>query len=265
MKRLTDIEKIELIKKYETEKYSCVKLWKLFWISWPAVRWLLLRRNIKIKNLSETIRKYEIVENYFDNINDENKAYILWLLFADWCNQTEKNSVILWLKLGDSNILKKITKLIQKDKPILSRWNNQRYITIANKHISKRLEELWMYKSKTFTIKPPLYLREDLIRHFIRWYWDGDWWIKKEWKKWQLCVVWTEDLCLRIEKQFNKLWVNCYIRIRHPKNNNNIRMLEISWNKQVKKICKYLYENCNLYIDRKKILADYWIWYNAIK
>ena len=68
-----------------------------------------MRRNgYKAKSQSELQRKYNIDETFFDVIDTEEKAYFLGLLYADGCNATNRNAVILSLKEDDKEILEKI-------------------------------------------------------------------------------------------------------------------------------------------------------------
>ena len=117
-RRLSHEEKIELFKLFETDNYTGKQLSELFPISSVAINNLLRRNGYKSKSQSELQRKYPIVEDFFDKIDTEEKAYILGLLYADGCNQTERNSVIISLKEDDKEILEKITLLIQPTKPL---------------------------------------------------------------------------------------------------------------------------------------------------
>ena len=55
---------------------------------------LLKENNIHIRDVSECHRKYELNEQYFDNIDTPNKAYIIGLLIADG-NISQKNSELI--------------------------------------------------------------------------------------------------------------------------------------------------------------------------
>ena len=102
---------------FKTGKYSGNQLTNYFPISQVAINGLLRRNGYDAKSASELKRKYPIVEDFFDEINTEEKAYILGLLYADGYNDTNRNSVSLGLKETDREILDKITVLIQPTKP----------------------------------------------------------------------------------------------------------------------------------------------------
>lgn len=253
-RRLTHNEKTELFIKYKTGEYTAVDLAKKFPITSTAILGLLKRQRFKIKSQSELQRKYAIVENYFDEIDTQEKAYILGLLYADGCNYMLRNAVTLALKESDINILKKITGLIQPQKPIRfikkekKEWSNIYQITIQNKHISQRLAELGCMNAKTFKIKFPEWLNNDLTPHFVRGYFDGDGWVGKA----SICIVSTLNFCNSLSKIIKeKLNINTYIRARCPERKNNIRMLEISGGKQTRKFLKWMYKDATIFIERK--------------
>ena len=124
-RRLNHQEKSDLFMMYETGNYTAVELSQLFPITNVAISALLKRNGYQAKSQSELQRKYPIQEIFFDDINTEEKAYILGLLYADGWNQTERNSVSLSLKEADKEILDKVTSLIQPTKPL-------KYINTSN-------------------------------------------------------------------------------------------------------------------------------------
>ena len=111
-RRLSHQEKSELFRMYETGNYSGNQLTNYFPISQVAINNLLRRNGYVAKSASDLKRKYPIVEDFFDVIDTEEKAYILGLLYADGYNNTDRNSVSLGLKETDREVLDKITEEI---------------------------------------------------------------------------------------------------------------------------------------------------------
>jgi len=209
-------------------------------------------------------RKYTINQHYFDSIDTEEKAYFLGFLYADGHNS--KSSVTLALKEDDKPILELFQTLINSNCPLKFRNNekdrlngenrkDQWILTLYNYHLSQALNNLGMIGDKTFSLTfpnenkiPPL-----LLRHFIRGFFDGDGWVNENGKS--ICIVSTLEFCNDLNKVFEKeLGVSCYIRARHPKKNNNIRMLEKKGRIAIKTILKYLYDDCTISLDRKHTL-----------
>lgn len=263
-RRLTHQEKSELFKMYETGKYTGKQLSGIFPVSDVAINALLRRNGYQAKSQSELQRKYSVVEDFFDNIDTQEKAYILGLLYADGCNQTERNSIILGLKETDKEILDKITKLIQPSKPLqhvitinnsFENSQNQYRLVIQNKHISQRLVELGCGKAKTHNLVFPTeeQVPKHLQRHFVRGYFDGDGSVSGDKQK-QFNLVGTINFLLPLQQilmgelGFSKTKLDQ----RYKGRNNKIRSLRYCGINQCITFRDWLYKDANIYMERKK-------------
>ena len=248
-RRLTHKEKTELFTKYESGKYTGADLAKEYPISLTAINGLLRRNGYKSKSQSELQRKYNIDETFFDVINTEEKAYFLGFLYADGCNATNRNAVILSLKEDDKEILEILNSLLQPEKPLGHTKSGQATLLISNKHISQRLIELGCHRAKTYTLVFPSekQVPKHLVRHFVRGYFDGDGWVGKK----AISIVSTLNFCNSLAEILNQeLNVNSYIRARFPERKNNIRQLEIN-HKQARTFLKWIYNDSAIYLQRK--------------
>ena len=128
--------------------------------------------------------------HYFDEIDTEEKAYWLGFLTADgWISKSSKTGSCVTgieLQYGDIGHLKKFNKSICGNYQITDRWKP---CLISTKDSTKkhhtcaiRVFSLLMYNSlcrlgfsnnKSYDFHIPE-IREDLIRHYIRGYFDGD-------------------------------------------------------------------------------------------
>ena len=63
-------------------------------------------------------RKYPVDEQFFDEIDSEEKAYFLGMLYADGTNSMKKTEVSLRLQEEDYEILTKLNNLLQPTKPL---------------------------------------------------------------------------------------------------------------------------------------------------
>lgn len=61
--------------------------------------------DLGIKNKGR--RKYSLNEEYFDVIDNQNKAYYLGLLYADGCNNVQRYAIHLDLQIDDREIIEK--------------------------------------------------------------------------------------------------------------------------------------------------------------
>ena len=264
-KRLTNQEKINLVNDFQNITQNATTLSKKYGITMAAICGLLHRRGFETNYYKTCGQKYDINEAFFDNIDTEEKAYILGLLYADGYNNESRNSVNLSLIEKDKNILDKITLLIQPTKPLQfiersiknKNLQNVYRLVIANKHISQQLAKLGCMQAKTFKITFPEWLQDDLIPHFIRGYCDGDGYINKNSHNPTVSIVATEIFCNKLAEILKeKCDINCYIRTRHKERNNNTRMLEISGRQQVISFLNFTYKNANIFLDRKMELAN---------
>jgi hypothetical protein len=126
-----------------------------------------------------TWRKYPIDEEFFNEIDSEEKAYFLGMLYADGTNSTKKTEVSLRLQEEDYKLLSKLNNLLQSTKPLLPIVRDKKrkilYRMIINsKKISYKLNELGVVPNKTFKLIYPIWLNKNLHNHFIRGYFDGD-------------------------------------------------------------------------------------------
>ena len=200
-------------------------------------------------------RKYYFDENYFENIDTEDKAYFLGLLMADGYVATSERFVTIALKESDVKILNKFKKAIKSEAPLSNKKNcTQKVLTLCSKKLVNDLKNLGMTRNKTFTLKFPN-IQEEYIRHFIRGYFDGDGCISINKDKHNVRVnfVGTEDMLKHIVEIFVK---ECGAHkpdlIENSNNNGNI-VYSVQWGNiyTCHKIYNYLYKGANIYLDRK--------------
>lgn len=221
-----------------------------------TVRDILVQNNIKIRSISQSRRKYDINENYFDVIDDPNKAYILGLLYADGNRSGNSNTITINLQEGDRDILDKIKNCIGFSGPLMyidyhSRDNrqNQWKLVISNKHMAEQLYQYGVVPNKEFKVEFPKFLNEELLPHFIRGYLDGDGCICKTEKR--VSLTGTEMLLSGIKSYVeNKLGI--HFSLSHYNKKNPITCdIRIAGRNQCKKFLDYIYDNATIYLNRK--------------
>ena len=217
---------------------------------------ILRKHNISGRDDSHKGRKYTINENYFDIIDSPNKAYILGLLYADGCNYLPQHHVKIELQETDKDILDKINKEINSNKPLFfnplndknSNWKNTYRLTITNKHISEQLNELGVVQNKSLILTPPIWLDDELISHFIRGYMDGDGCISEQFIE----IASTNEMCLYVQKYcMDVLNINATIRDVYNNPKSNTKLLFINGRRQMKIFLDHIYQNAEMYIQRK--------------
>jgi DNA invertase Pin-like site-specific DNA recombinase len=155
---------------------------KQYHIDVTSVYNLFKRNGLTIREFCDSRREYEIDTNYFDSIDTANKAYILGLFYADGCNKLSKHQMDISLQEEDKHILEDIKRELKTNRPLSfvdyntknPNHKNQYKLSITNKHISQKLNELGMVDAKSLVLEFPEWLDESLYSHFIRGYFDGD-------------------------------------------------------------------------------------------
>jgi len=130
--------------------------------------------------------KYKIDEMYFDNIDTEYKAYILGFIYADGSIIQPKGNRKMNLRIAiqeeDGYILQKFAdeaaggqiKIMNPPAVQKRGWKKRVIVSIVSDKLCNRLIELGCCPNKSKVgIKFPI-LDNQLIRHFIRGFLDGD-------------------------------------------------------------------------------------------
>ena len=209
--------------------------------------------------------KYHVNQDYFQAIDNEWKAYWLGFLYADGyvisetqCKK-EKHSLCIGLQIKDRNHIQKFLDSLQSDAPIKDYHTNYKdcfasKAVICNKKICNDLISHGCVPRKSFILKFPT-LRDDLIRHFIRGYFDGDGCISINKDKHTVRVnfVGTEDMLKHIVEIFAKECGAHKPELIENSNNNGNIVYSIQWGNvyTCHKIYNYLYKGANIYLDRK--------------
>lgn len=207
----------------------------------------LKRLKIYKPKKSYEIRKYRIKEDFFDKIDTEEKAYILGLFFADGYNNTDKNLIEITLKESDLPVLNQIKECLGLDKDIKNYKKGYYTLSFNSLIISKRLSNLGCIKAKTFKIKFPSYLNDDLLRHFMRGYFDGDGSISLK-KSSQINLTSTFDFVNSFQEILSKK-----LDIKNKKVQSCRKSFYILYKRKedIFKILTFLYKDSKIYLERK--------------
>ena len=265
--KLNQDQILEVIKTYQ-DGLSAKEIATKYLITPTSVYGLLKRRGIDRRSYSEAGRQYTLNEHYFDLIDDENKAYYFGLLMADGYNNEKRGTTTLILVKKDEQIMCLFSQDIQSNKPITIIKNkigsDTARMEICSRHFSYMLSQKGCVQAKTFKLEfPTEHLPPDLIRHFIRGYFDGDGCISYSYSKKDnlmgnsfsnvVTFVSTENFCLYLKRYFKEqLDINSSISCRHPSHNNNNRTLTISGSQQVIKLMEWMYNKSSRYFERKR-------------
>jgi hypothetical protein len=249
-------EKEQIIQEYSIDKLSSKQIGKNHDVSLDTILRLLRYEKVQIRNESDCQKKYSINDNYFNIIDSEDKAYFLGLMFADGYNNENKGEAAITLQSGDTEILNVFREKLMSNKPL--RIDRKYYkLAIENNQISMDLAKHGCVQAKTFKLKFPK-LRNDLIRHFIRGYFDGDGSITHSYSNNKIVpmffIISTKEFLDEVQKiLMNNLKLSkTKFVTRHPERNHNIRTLIYGSYGNCLPIYKFLYENATIFLKRKK-------------
>nr|UWG93212.1 MAG: LAGLIDADG DNA endonuclease family protein [Bacteriophage sp.] len=119
------------------------------------------------------MRKYNFNEHYFDNIDCQEKAYWLGFFAADGYNHQSKGYIEFRLHNQDREILERFKSSLGATNPIGLYKNTYCNLTLYSNHLCAILSEYGLSQAKTYSLQIPV-LNNELMRHFIRGYFDGD-------------------------------------------------------------------------------------------
>lgn len=207
--------------------------------------------------------KLKFDETIFDSIDTEEKAYWLGFIYADGYISSKDNSFEISLQESDYNHLEKFnifSKHIKNNVSIREiKSNNQIYKkctwTIRNTHLHDTLNNYGCVPNKSLILQFPninIFKSKELIKHFIRGYWDGDGCLTygdKEHNHIQISVLGTEDFLTKLKENL-PLKFDYVLGYNNKKQSLITRTLQLN-GKNAFEICKYLYEDATVYLDRK--------------
>lgn len=262
--KLTEQQKVEIVQKYNTGEYSCNQLAKEYLCTTPNISYILKKRGIVVKSVkNKLINKYSCNENYFDNIDNERKAYWLGFLYADGsvCGSARKEHISFVLQERDKYIIEEFAKDIQSNHPITflpkkkESHQNHNGIYIYSTYLCKSLTKQGCYANKTYTLKFPTeeQVPSDLIHHFIRGMWDGDGHVSFYLNNGKMIthnkLVGTIDICLHIQCILVKNNIDCFVQW-DKRTNKQIREIIVKQNSLIK-FKQFLYKDATFYLKRK--------------
>lgn len=217
--------------------------------------------------------KRRVRQNFFESIDTEIQAYLLGFHTADGCCNPDKGTVRFSLQERDSEIIYLYKDFISPDARIFVPQKRKLFdkktggvydrkdlfgIDIYSKPICDSLTKHGVGKNKTYLQINIPKMNDDLIRHFIRGYFDGDG-----------CLTWTvlgqntsrpnlirghvfftsktETLLKDIQEYFLKNGILCNILHEVKKEVYSLRVSR----GQLPKLFKLFYEDSNFYLKRK--------------
>ncbi len=260
----------EILSLYNLEKKSIQEISDYTGLNILDIKKCLSKFIKKIK-----VESYYVLHSYckdfFEKINSEEKAYWLGFLYADGCVRYRNNKTSAECYLGicekDLSHLEKFKNSINysgdiKVRRAKTKFNNSNTvcISVCSKKFVQDLINKGCVPAKSLIIKFPdkEQVPENLIKHFIRGYFDGDGSVScsfygRENKK-RTTIRFTSgssEILNSIEEVFFNI---CKKRkaLYSDKRKPNCFYLNYSSCSSLKLLYHYLYDNANVFLERKE-------------
>lgn len=211
--------------------------------------------------------KHFVNKDYFEQIDTEWKAYWLGFLYADGCNDVSNWTVRLKLQKNDIDLISEFKKSTQSTAPIKCFRGKERTvqgrrlasseyceINVCNKKMCEDLIKQGCVPNKTYSLQFPSFdaVPENLFRHFIRGFLDGDGWTccNLEKKMVNIGFVGIDSFIIPLRDYLVKTLGIENIKVKPQ---SNTVAVEISWGGlyDCEKIYNFLYNNANIFLQRK--------------
>ncbi|WP_017187804.1 hypothetical protein [Alkalibacillus haloalkaliphilus] len=203
-------------------------------------------------------KRYKINENVFENIDTPEKSYWLGFLYADGYINKERNYIELTLKESDKLHIEKFKKFLSTSTPIKNKEiigsNGKLYkactLFIYRKKIMNDLINLGCIENKSLKLSFPQsgLIPKELIRDFVRGYFDGDGSLNfSSRRNRQECTVnfiGTRRFLEELRKELD-------LPTRKLDRNGQAFSLRYSGVKIPLRVLEYMYKDAGIYLERK--------------
>lgn len=238
-------------------------------ISEPTIKRYMLEHNINYK--SDHGRKNHFNKSFFNNIDTEHKAYWLGFIYADGSigktdkTQTTENRLSINISAKDIELLYKFAESINYNNPKIQVYkpNESTYGTNDMCRIYLNSVEL-VNDLKNHGIKPNKTINgvsfpfesmhQDLYKHFIRGFFDGDGCISIHSREnsFGFSIIGEKDILLSVQQiLMSKCNLNKTKLTDYPHKSFEIYDLRYGGRLQVQRIFNYLYSDATIYLERK--------------
>ena len=222
-----------------------------------AVPEVLKEANINTKRKN----KYTVNSDYFEQIDTEEKAYWLGFLYADGYVGDEKhNNIVIGLCSKDIDHLEAFKEAISFTGDIRIKTDSGGYDTkydgivlnFSDKKMAADLRALGLYPGKSTTMEQIPRIPEELIKHFIRGYFDGDGSItdsvrstSKNWHSFIMTMIGTVKFLDDI-----KNYLPVKVSDQHCKT-SGMKYIRCQNKKDMQILYEYFYNEATIYLKRK--------------
>lgn len=214
-----------------------------------------------------------IDHDYFEEIDTERKAYWIGFILADgsvhkreYQRGTYTNILRVELKISDKYLLDELAKDLKSDRTVKEykvdekrgdfKAKHNGYITFSSKKVGDDLSKYGIIPNKTLKLKELPDIKEELMPHFIRGYFDGDGSVYINSKSQALRTSFygthdfVENIHLFLKKKLN-------LRDKSIIDQKEAKVSFVSYSKEEsEKIYHYMYKDSTIFLKRKKEIFE---------
>ena len=247
-KVITEELKQEIIKYYLSQPMTMKQVEDKYELSHPTMTKIL--KDVP-KYTKAKLNNPDMKEHFFQEIDEEAKAYFLGLLISDGNvfkdNTGRQASISITLDLKDEYMLEKFKEVLQANTSIGHDGRGCGQMAVRSNIMAEDLAKYGVVPQKTSISEMPV-LSTDMMPHLIRGMIDGDGWIS--FNSHQIGFCGNEKTVNQLKDYLVKT-LNVYdVKVIHASEN----LWQITWasQKDIEKIGNYIYQNKdNCFLSRK--------------
>lgn len=219
-----------------------------------------IQSKIRFLPFQQKVKKHLVNSGFFKTWSAE-MAYVLGFIAADGNICHSGRAHMLQIACDDRDIIEKTKKVLEYQGPIHQKSRDNGKISyslrICDPIIFQDLQKLHITERKSLTFNPPK-IPKNLVRHFIRGYFDGDGSVYLRNSHYQSRLVvdfYTASLHMArfLHKTITSLFKETYkgkVRVAMAHQKTPYYQIRLG-QKSATKLFKYMHENTNLYMERK--------------
>lgn len=204
--------------------------------------------------------KHQYNRDAFKEIKTEEDAYILGFILADGYVNEDRGFLKIKLNARDEDILEKILEYMGSDNQVKYELHNLTgnklaYIEFDCKELVNTLVGYGIRQAKSCKERPIDTMPDHLQKHFIRGYFDGDGYIRKDGRGIGVCG--SKEVCeyIRVYVENNIKGYTFNSKSHYHMKEANLWRLEYV-TKPAVKVIEHLYQDSTIYLNRKYELAQ---------
>lgn len=264
MKKIKDTIDNTIVKQMYEQGLSGRKIAKKLSVSPHTIYKILNDQGVECRSNKVNSLQYNCDYDFFETIDTESKAYWLGFIYADGYVSNTKYSKKMGIALGIKDVehLYKFKEFINSDHPIKIYKTSGGFkvgleycrIQISGDKIFSDLVKHGVIEHKSLCVKFPEDIPEELLRHFIRGYFEGNGCFRKNHEgNADIDFCSTFEFLTSLKSILNVEYRPFTQRYNNGKNNYNLTIMR---REDVIRITRYMYSDASIYLNRKYEVAQ---------